>query len=383
MRIVHMTSVHPWDDNRIFNKMCRFLASQGNDVHLVAAMSERYDGKIIDGVTLHAVNTPVNRRERFLKTTPAVLEKAQLINGDLYHFHDPEFLPYISKFRSKALKPVIYDVHEDYPAAILSKGWVPKLYRPILSKIVNVLEKKMVTRVDGVILAWPKIIDRFPKHSLKVLINNYPYLKELQPIENKAIKRERGMFVYVGGLSPIRGVLEIIKAIALGGGQYKLILGGNWESEAYKQKCQTEPGWTFCEYRGFLSRKDMRDVLATVQAGLIAFFPEPNHRYSVPNKIFEYISAGLPVIASDLPMQRSIVEETGCGVVADARSPLSIFEKMQWIYNNADKAAEMGNAGRRAVEEKFNWESEAKKLKSFYEEILNRKNITSVRLTIE
>ena len=76
MHIVHMTSVHPWDDNRIFNQMCRTLALQGNDVHLVAVMDNNQDGMIIDGVTLHAINKPENRRERFLKTAPAVLAKA-------------------------------------------------------------------------------------------------------------------------------------------------------------------------------------------------------------------------------------------------------------------------------------------------------------------
>ena len=222
------------------------------------------------------------------------------------------------------------------------------------------------------IVAWPKIMERFKYYPRKTLVNNYPYLNELQNIEGANQKEKHaGYFVYVGVLSPIRGILEMVRAIGMGGKGYKLILGGNWSSEKYKQKCMAEPGWSACEDRGYLSRQDMSDLFAIAQAGLIAFYPEPNHLYSMPNKIFEYMSASLPVIASDLPIQRSIVEETGCGVVADAKSPDSIFEKMRWIYEHPDEAAAMGRAGRQAIENKFNWESEVKKLIVFYEGFLN------------
>ena len=371
MRIVHMTSVHPWDDNRIFNKMCRTLARQGIEVHLVAAMDDDYEGKIIDGVMLHAVRKPANRRERFLKTTPAVLAKARLIKGDLYHFHDPEILPYITGFRSQIHKPVIYDVHEDYSAAILSKGWLPPLSRPFVSRVAGILEKKFVMKVDGVVAAWPKILDTFKHHPEKVLINNYPYADELRNSDIVAPHdRQRGCFVYVGVLSPIRGVLEMIKAVALGGGKFKLILGGNWTSEDYRKKCQAEPGWQYCEYKGYIDRNEMRKLYAHAQAGLIAFFPEPNHIYSMPNKIFEYMSAGLPMIASDLPIQKSIVEDVGCGLIADARSPEEIYKKMCWLFDHPDSAEKMGKAGQKAVKEKYNWEQEVQKLIAFYKTIL-------------
>ncbi|MBN1470742.1 MAG: glycosyltransferase family 4 protein [Syntrophaceae bacterium] len=370
MRIVHMTSVHVWNDNRIFNKMCRSLVRQGHEVHLVAVMDSNVNGKETHGVIRHAVNKPHNRRERFLKTTPTVLKKAQLLEGDLYHFHDPEFLPYMTRFRARVKKPVVYDVHEDYPATILSKDWIPGLCRFAVSKGADLLERKYAMNMDAIIVAWPKILERFPGHPRKILINNYPYRDELQSAEGALQKRQPGFCVYVGGLTPLRGIVEMIRAAAMGGKDYKLVLGGTWSSEAYKRKCQAEPGWAFCEYRGFLSRTDMRALYAEAQAGVIAFFPEPNHLYSVPNKIFEYMSAGLPVIASDLPVQKSIVEETNCGVVADAQSPASIFEKMKWMRENPEEAKAMGKRGLRAVEQTYNWDEELVKLTNFYKEVL-------------
>jgi glycosyltransferase involved in cell wall biosynthesis len=370
MRIVHVTSVHVWDDNRIFNKMCRSLALRGHEIHLVAAMPGNQDGKVVHGVTLHAVSVPSNRGARFLKTAPEVLAKARLVGGDLYHFHDPELLLYIGRFRSAMCKPVIYDVHEDYPAAILSKSWVPAFCRSLVSRTFDIFERRRVMGIDGLIVAWPKIMDRFGNHPRKVLINNYPYRDELQFIEGEDQERRLGCFVYAGVLSPKRGVLEMVRAVGRGGNQFKLILGGNWSSDQYREKCQADSGWNACEYRGFLSRNEMRDLFAVAQAGLIAFFPEPNHLYSIPNKIFEYMSAGLPVIASDLPVQRSIVDETGCGLVADARSPDAICERMRWIHGHPDEAEAMGRAGRQAIEHKYNWESEVEKLLTFYEDVL-------------
>lgn len=370
MRIVHMTSVHPWDDNRIFNKMCRALAKMDHEVHLVSFMNSDQDGQMVDGVTLHAINKPSNRRERFMKTTPAVLRKARLIQGDLYHFHDPEFLPYMTKFRAQVKKPVVYDAHEDYPAAILSKGWIPKLCRPSVSRAVDLFERRRVMNIDGVIVAWPKIMERFSKHPHKILINNYPYQDELHSTDITETERNSGLFVYVGGLSSIRGILEMIKAVEMGRGKFRLILGGNWISEVYKDKCQTEPGWQYCEYKGYVDRNEMRKLYARARAGLIAFFPEPNHIYSIPNKIFEYMSAGLPMIASDLPIQKSIVEDVGCGLIADARSPEEIYKKMCWLFEHPDSAGKMGRAGQKAVKEKYNWEQEVQKLIAFYNTIL-------------
>jgi len=369
MRVVHMTSVHRWDDNRVFNKMCRSLAQIGHEVHLVAVSKNNLDGKVIDGVKLHSIKPPKNRWKRFAKATPAIFSRALDISGDLYHFHDPEFLPYLILFRHKISKPFIYDIHEDYSAATFSKNWVPIIFRVILSRIVDILEKRLIRSVDGLIVAWPKIKERFLNHPKLVIINNYPYKDELFTYENNACKRQKGYFVYVGVLSKIRGILEIIRAVNLGEGKFKLFLAGNWSPKEFEYECRTEDGWKYCEYKGYLGREDIRQLFSRAQAGLIAFHPKPNHLYSVPNKMFEYMSAGLPVIASDLPMQRKIVKEIGCGLIADSMSHIAIYKMMQWIYEHPYKAREMGFNGRRAVESKFNWETEVMKLIRFYKTI--------------
>jgi glycosyltransferase involved in cell wall biosynthesis len=374
MRIVHMTSVHRWDDNRIFNKMCRSIVNSGNEAHLIAGMEDRYDGKVIDGVTLHGVESVSSRIKRILKTTPEVLSKALAIKADLYHFHDPEILFYINRFRHLANKPVIYDVHEDYPSAILSKEWLFRPARSVISRLFDKIEKGKTLKIDGVVVAWPKILERFPGHAQIILINNYPYANELENKHGESKEKKAGRFIYVGALSKQRGILEMIKAVSLAGKEFQLILGGPWASDQFQRECMSDPGWDQCEYLGYVKRDEMSAQFSIAQAGLVLFHPEPNHLYSVPNKIFEYMSAGLPVIASDLPMQRSIVEKTGCGLISDGASPESICQNMRWIREHPQEAISMGHRGKWNVQTRYNWENEMQRLIQFYKKVIARQD---------
>jgi glycosyltransferase involved in cell wall biosynthesis len=350
--------------------MCRSLAADGHEVHIIAEMEKTLDKTIVDGVHLHRAEPFDSRIKRMLRKTPSVLAMARTIEADVYHFHDPEFLIYIGKFGKIVKKPVVYDVHEDYAAAILSKYWLYKPIRSLVSRMFSYIEKKKVKKIFGLVVAWPKLLEKYVGHPRVALINNFPYQNELSCSSGQKNERINGKFIYVGGLTRIRSIMEMIRAIALAGKSYQLVLGGPWGSEQYKDECMSEPGWSQCKYLGYMSRAEMSAQFSTVQAGLVLFYPEPNHMYSVPNKIFEYMSAGLPVIASDLPMQRSIIEETDCGVIADARSPEDICVKMQWIAGHPAEATSLGEKGILYIQKKYNWELEYNKLLDFYIQIV-------------
>ena len=85
--------------------------------------------------------------------------------------------------------------------------------------------------------------------------------------------------------------------------------------------------------------------------------------------MFEYMAAGIPVLASDFPLWRCIVEEANCGMLVDPLDPEAIAKGMQWFIEHPDEALEMGQSGRRAVEERYNWEKEFPKLQALYDSI--------------
>jgi glycosyltransferase involved in cell wall biosynthesis len=96
----------------------------------------------------------------------------------------------------------------------------------------------------------------------------------------------------------------------------------------------------------------------------------PNHIDAQPNKMFEYMSAGLPLIASDFPLWREIVEGNDCGVCVDPADPAAIAEAIDRLVENPDLARRMGENGQRAVHERYNWAIEEKKLLALYDTVL-------------
>ena len=98
--------------------------------------------------------------------------------------------------------------------------------------------------------------------------------------------------------------------------------------------------------------------------------PKPNYVESQPVKLYEYMTAGLPVIASDFPYWRRIVDEAGCGLLVDPKDPEAIADAIEWLWRNPEEAEEMGKRGREAVFARYNWRAEVPKLLGLYEEIL-------------
>lgn len=78
------------------------------------------------------------------------------------------------------------------------------------------------------------------------------------------------------------------------------------------------------------------------------------------------MSAGIPVIASDFPLWKEIVEGSGCGLLVNPLDPEAIAEAIKWLLENPEKAETMGKRGRKAIEECYNWDKESVKLISFY-----------------
>jgi glycosyltransferase involved in cell wall biosynthesis len=106
------------------------------------------------------------------------------------------------------------------------------------------------------------------------------------------------------------------------------------------------------------------------KAGIVTFHPLPNHIDAQPNKMFEYMSAGLPIITSNFPLWKEIVEGNSCGICVNPLDPEEIGKAIEYIISHSNEAEKMGQNGKKAVLEKYNWQVEEKKLFEVYEELL-------------
>jgi glycosyltransferase involved in cell wall biosynthesis len=146
----------------------------------------------------------------------------------------------------------------------------------------------------------------------------------------------------------------------------RLVLAGKFDPVGLEHQVSRMPGWERVEFVGWQSRKEITRLLAQVRLGLVLLHPVPEYFESFPSKLFEYMSSGIPVLASDFPLWREIVEEAHCGLLVNPLDTKAIAEAIQWILEQPREAEEMGKSGHEAVRRRYSWVTEAQKLKNIY-----------------
>jgi glycosyltransferase involved in cell wall biosynthesis len=366
INISHLTSVHPRYDTRIFLKMCSSLAKDNDfSINLVVADSKGNEQK--NGINIIDVGKAKGRVNRIFKTTKKVLQKAMELDSDIYHLHDPELIPIGLKLK-KLGKKVIFDSHEDVPKQIMDRDYLDKRLLKLISLGLIQYEKYACSKFDAVVTATPSIRNKFLKiNSNSLDVNNYPIIGELSKNIECSLKKD--YIAYIGGIAKIRGIKETIKSL-----EYikdiDLILVGEFVESYIYEEVKRYQGWNNVQEKGFLNRQDVATVLSESKAGLVTFHPLPNHIDAQPNKIFEYMSAGLPVIASNFPLWKEIIEGNECGICVDPMKPEGIAKAMDYIVNNPKEAEKMGKNGQKAVVEKYNWKNEEIKLLNLYKSLM-------------
>lgn len=362
-KIAHLSSVHARHDIRILLKECSSLVRAGYDVSLVVA-----DGKgneVKNGVNIYDVGLIESRISRILNTTTNIYKKAIELDADVYHFHDPEMIPTGVKLK-KIGKKVIFDSHEDFASDILTKDYIPVLLRRIISETFKLYDTWACKKFDTIVTATPAIASLYQKRGCKtVVINNFPILEELSV---PRVTKEK-IACFIGGQTPIRGIKALVNAIEKVDG--KLYLAGPISSEEFQNELKSLTGWNNVVELGNLPRNDVAELLAKSLVGLVTYLPAPNHIDAQPNKLFEYMSVGLPVIASHFPLWKEIVVYNECGICVDPENPDEIAKAIQFFFDNPDEGFRMGQNGIKTVEETYNWHVEERKLIELYQKLIS------------
>lgn len=367
IKIAHITTVHPRYDTRIYRKMAMSLALEGNTVYLLVA--DGFGSCISDNINIIDIGKPRNRIDRILNFVGKALRVINSLDVDLIHLHDPELLIITSQVNSKI--KIIFDSHEDIPADILHKKYINSMLRKSISLSYAMYERMIFPRLDGLIGATEKITERIlPLNINSVTINNYPIIGEFK--HSLKLNNDRDHIIYLGAIDEDRGVLKLVQSIALlENKNVKLDLCGEFTEDDIFHKVQELDGWKNTIYHGHVSRDKAGIIFSNAFAGIVNFLETPNHLISLPNKLFEYLNASVPVICSNFDHWKKIIDRYECGITVDPKDPSDLAYAIDYLYKNSLISKKMGENGYIAVKEQFNWNVEFDNLKEFYFKVIN------------
>jgi len=372
MKICHLSSVHDLHDTRILYKECASLAEAGNDVHLIV----RHDhDEVINGVTIHGVRGSRSKTGRLLRTVPAVYSKAREIDPDVCHIHDIELVPLALMLKYLHGKTIVYDVHEDNPETVLSRKVLPRALRKPVSLAVRLVEKLSAPLFDAVVTVTPTILERFKNYTPRThLIRNFPIISDDAQAPTSWENR-RDAVIYVGSIARYRGIVTMLEGYGLAREKHEIeyILAGRFASRDDEEFIRSMPVFDHVDYRGFVERAAADALMSSAKAGLVVIPPDPRYMVSYPTKMFEYMAAGMPVIASDFPVWREIVEESSCGFLVDPLDPNSVAEAIARVFDNQAEAEAMGKRGRDAALRTYRWQTEKAALIELYGSFLTER----------
>ena len=366
-KVCHISSAHPRYDVRIVERECVSLTQAGYRTYFV--VNDSLDNELYKGVNICSTGfVAKNRFSRILNGVRMVYREALKIDADIYHLHDPELLLIARRLKRKG-KRVIFDSHEYYYEQIQNREYIPRKVRKLIAKVYYHFESSITKEIDGVIIP-AKIEGKnvFEGRAKRVVfINNVPRLEEV-PIDLKRNIQGEGI-CYAGSLSYERGVWHLMKAAQKA--NVTLALAGRFSPENFKDKILKVETGKFVSYRGVLNREQIYDLYCNSAIGMSTLLDigQYSKMGNFPTKVYEYMSVGLPVILSDFPFNREMVEKYNIGLLARPDDVVVIAKKIRYLIDNKEFANKLGENGRNLVLEKLNWSVEEKKLIALYQEL--------------
>jgi glycosyltransferase involved in cell wall biosynthesis len=372
LRVAHLSIIHKPLDVRIFRKECRALAAAGYEVHLVVGGAPSDE---VDGVRLHSIAATDERPllHAQLRRLLRVTRVAPALRASVYHLHDPHLIPLgvVLKLRGSR---VVYDVHEDYPAKAHTEHAEHPLRRGLKALCWRGLEWLARARFDAFVCASPALAAQFPEPRTAV-VGNLPLHREFGAARNGSARpyRERAnVLLLVGSMTRARSFLEITRALGLLPAELdcRLRAIGYFRDRHAAGAAAKLPAGSRVEIIPFQPYPRVIDEMLGAKIGLVLLHPLPNHLDPLrSNKLFEYMSAGLPVIAPDLPRWRALVRGIDCGLVVDPLDPAAIATAIEHLLRHPEEAEAMGRRGREAVRSELNWDQDRERLLTLYRRV--------------
>jgi glycosyltransferase involved in cell wall biosynthesis len=368
--VCHVTSAHDCNDSRIFYRECLSLAQAGYEVDLVAqAEADCVRGK----VRIHAIRSFRSRLARFVLGPLLVLGKAWKRQYGIVHFHDPELI-FVGLLLKLAGKTVVFDVHENIVEQIRTKDYLP-LRRLVAACYLGL--DWIAVKAFPLVLAERSYLDIYSGRGGDLtVVMNFPSLSLLDAFH--VPQRSGNGIFYIGGVSRSRGIDTMIDALQLlhrRGVDFTFHCVGDADPALMERIARSEQFREIADkvvFHGPLDIREGYEIARGCRIGVSILKPLQNYVRSYSTKIFEYMAVGLPVVTSNFPLYRDVVEASECGLCVDPEDPAEVADALEHILANPKAADRMGMNGRLAAERTYNWEHEEAKLLALYDRLTRR-----------
>lgn len=373
IRVCHVSSAHLTYDVRIFQKECKSLVREGYDVHLViSGNSEKKDGVEIHGIG----EIPKKRIQRMYFHAKKAYREASKVDADIYHFHDPELIPYALKLKKRG-KKVIFDSHENVLSIFADKKYIPKPIRRLLKPLYRYYLGSRLKKMDLIITVDALIKEEIEKYNRNVvLVSNYPEMEKEQKHIQNPFGEEIGTYIcFAGGITPQWNHQVVMRAAYRAGIKY--VLCGR-ASEEYLEQLKQCREWENVVYCGMVPHEQAIALIGNATAGVAMLDYSNNTNWkkgSLGNtKMFEIMMSGIPIICTAFLSWKKVIDDNACGICLEPKDEDALTDAIRSILQNREEAEQMGSRGRAAVENHYNWKVEQQRLIDAYRQLEDNRN---------
>ncbi|MBE7163401.1 MAG: glycosyltransferase [Williamsia herbipolensis] len=369
--VVHVSSAHPWTDNRVHRRSAAAAADAGYRTALVAVRTADHgsdrDWSMPDPQTGVYVRRLPRRGRRLTRVVVGSVQAVTAAVGSrahVVHLHDPELVWAVPLLRALGRR-VVYDAHEDLPDQVRGKAYLPSLLRPAAVALAHVVVR-LASTADTVVAATPAVARRFPQ-GRTVVVRNLPVVRAADELAPPPDVRPAAA-VYLGSLSVSRGV-DVLCDLAEPGvlpPGWRLVIAGPREPGAGGGRLDRLADAGAIDVRGVLPPDAARDLLLDARVGLLPLMPTPAYRNAIPTKLFEYMAAGLGIVATDIPFWRALLDGHDCVQWVPPGDAASIADAIRRYDDDPDLLVRHAADGRALVADRYRWECEARRLVDVY-----------------
>lgn len=387
---------YPWDVR--VEKVCRALHGAGHEVHLVARNRQRRErferlpyatvhrlgnfgllGRAIDD----AISFPAFCNPRWVRLIHGTASRA---GAELILCRDLPLAPAAIWAGRRLGVPVVLDMAENYPAMIRAM-WDARRQRPHDWLVRNPaavarVEQWAIRRVDHILVVVEESRERLTELGVSgdriTIVSNTPSKSRPASLAHPSRgERSGGLhLVYLGLLEAPRGIGTLIEAIARcrdrGLDVRATIIGDGRERALFEEKARALALLDReVVFLGYVPYEDALDIVASADVGVIPHFSNDSWNSTIPNKLFDYMAAGIPVLTADARPAARVVRQSGCGVVFESGNADAMASAIESLAD-PEFRRRCGANGRQAIQDRYNWEIDAQRLLEAVEKVGGR-----------